>query len=573
MEIPANQERIYSNEYADLIIPIPFQTEDFLSQYETLTPQVFGGRLGMVHILRTGRVNWETLSYALYPHLFTLLDTTSLEVSGILRFQTQPNLAYKGDHILLGFIDTGIDYTLDAFRHSDGSTRILGIWDQNLPSDTPPFDMGYGTAFTSDDINRALASDDPLSFVPTMDTNGHGTALAGIASGSSDPVGQFTGAAPQSSIAMVKLKPAKQYLRDYYLIPDDAAAFQETDLMMGLRYLLSLSVIHRLPLVICIGLGSNQGDHNGTTPLERLLDYFVDYQQCYCTVAGGNEAGRAHHYFHQSASDGMEDVAEILVDPQNAGFSLEIWADSLNLYRLSITSPLGEEIPINTLRQGQSLTFPLIAERTILEIRYEIAEYSSGGQLIFIRFLLPTPGIWRMRLVNTGQTAGSFHIWLPITGLISPGTYFLNPNVYTTLTTPSNARSVITVSTYNAYTGSLYIHSSRGFRRDHSINPDLAAPGVEVYAPASSMGRTQPLLSRYIRYTGSSAAAAITAGAIALLINWGMDRAPFSLSILSNRSVKNYLTRGAIRQDDLVYPNQEWGYGILNLYGIFEALM
>ncbi len=567
------QNMIYSNEFADLIVPLPSTDEDFFERFQSLGAQVFGGRLGMVHIPINGRTRWENLSYSFFPSLFALLDTTSLEVSGILRFQAQPNLAYKGDGVLLGFIDTGIDYTRTDFRFPDGRTRILGIWDQTIPSDHPPFDLNYGTAFTREEIDMALRSESPLSAVPTTDTNGHGTFLAGVAAGSSSADAGFTGAAPESMIAMVKLKPAKQYLTDYFLIREGATVYQETDIMMGLRYLVSLSVTSGLPLVICIGLGTNQGDHNGTTPLDRLLNYFVDYQGCFCAVAAGNEAGMGHHFYSRSAEAYDTSYTEILVDEADRGFTMEVWADSPNLYSVSVTSPLGESIPAVSARQGLINTYPFLAERTILEIRYEVAEYASGGQLIQLRFLNPTPGIWRLSLSSGTSPAGAYHMWLPVTGLISPNTVFLQPDPFTTLTAPSAAQSVITVSTYSAYTGSLYIHSSRGFTRDSSIKPDLAAPGVDVYGPVSTGTHTLPLLSSYTRNTGSSAAAAITAGAIALLINWGMDRPALSSGILSNRSVKNYLTRGAQRQPDLEYPNREWGYGTLNIYGIFQSLM
>lgn len=568
------QEMVLSNDYADLILPIQTNDESFLENYRSMGPQVFGGRLGMIHLPVTFRNMWESVSYSQIPKLYTLLDTTSLEVSGILRVQTQPSLNYKGENVLIGFIDTGIDYTLDAFRTSDGRTRILGIWDQNLTSGTSPFDTGYGTAYTREEIDSALNSDDPYSIVPSTDTDGHGTYLAGVAAGSEDFARSFTGAAPMSTIAMVKLKPAKQYLKDYFLVKNDAVAYQETDIMMGLRYLLSLSVDYQLPLVICLGLGTNQGAHNGTAPLDRLLNFFVDYQGCFCVVAGGNEAGMAHHFYNDPDMFSERSETEILVDAADDGFSLEIWADSPSLYGVSIVSPLGEVIPQIPPRQGLSSLYNFVAERTVLEIKYEIAEYSSGAQLIFMRFITPTPGIWRLTVSNIGgQPLGSYHMWLPITGFISPGTVFLSPNPYTTLTSPSAADSVITVSTYNAYTGSLYIHSSRGFTRNNVIKPDIAAPGVEVYGPATTGGKPLPPLNPFVRASGSSAAAAVTAGAVALLINWSLDRSyPFS-SIITNRSIKNYLTRGAIRQAGQIYPNREWGYGTLNLYHVFESLM
>ena len=136
-----------------------------------------------------------------------------------------------------GFLDTGIDYQNPVFQHLDKTTRIAGIWDQTIQSGTPPESFDYGSHYTPDMINEALASEDPYSLVPSVDNNGHGTFLASIAAGSGDPDAQFIGAAPESVIAVVKLKQAKQYLRDYYFIPNTAPAFQENDIMLGMRYL------------------------------------------------------------------------------------------------------------------------------------------------------------------------------------------------------------------------------------------------------------------------------------------------------------------------------------------------
>ena len=151
-------------------------------------------------------------------------------------------------------------------------------------------------------------------------------------------------------------------------------------------------------------------------------------------------------------------------------------------------------------------------------------------------------------------------MWLPITGLIPPGTVFLTPNPDTTLTSPSPAESVITVSTYNAYDKSLFINSSRGYTRTGAIKPDIAAPGVNVYGPDGP--------GSYMPRTGSSLAAALAAGSVALLINWGLTR--YTPHVLSTREVKNFLIRGAERSENLLYPNREWGYGTLNVYRILQ---
>ena len=145
----------------------------------------------------------------------------------------------------------------------------------------------YGTEFTREDINSALASDDPFSLVPSKDANGHGTYLAGLAAGRSFPLQNFTGAAPMSDLAIVKLKPAKKYLRDYYLIPEKADAFQENDIMMGIKYLRVLADRFRQPLVILLGLGSNYGSHTGSSPLSQVAQNYGGFFGIATVIAAG----------------------------------------------------------------------------------------------------------------------------------------------------------------------------------------------------------------------------------------------------------------------------------------------
>ena len=56
---------------------------------------------------------------------------------GILPVQNYPTLQLKGQGVLVGFMDSGIDYTSGLFRQLDGTTRIISIWDQTVQSGTP----------------------------------------------------------------------------------------------------------------------------------------------------------------------------------------------------------------------------------------------------------------------------------------------------------------------------------------------------------------------------------------------------------------------------------------------------
>ena len=520
-------------------------------------------------------------SYFSIPGLFSLLDSTSMEVSGILSTFSAPALSNRGRGTLIGIIDTGIDYTNPLFRYEDGSTRIAGIWDQSLPLDTESIPPGvsdlfehsgaaYGTEFTREQLNEALASDAPLSVVPTTDTNGHGTFLAGIAAGASLPQQDFTGAAPECELVVVKLKQAKQYLRELYLVSSQADAYQENDIMMGIKYLQVTAYRLNRPLVILITLGSNLGSHEGSSPLSSTIQDASRFLGRAAVIAGGNETGLAHHYFGTIPAGQEWDDVEIRVGAQEAerGFTLELWATTTDTYSVGFISPSGETISRIPIIARNETSIPFLLERTVITVNYQLIESGSGRQLISMRFLHPAAGIWKVRVYNTQFFTGEFNMWLPSQGLISDETVFLRPNPYTNITLPGNSATPITVSAYNHLNNSIYIHSSRGFTPSGLIKPELAAPGVDVSGPAVSRrnGGAVPMTTR----SGTSVAAAHVAGAVANLYSWGIVER--NLISMSQATVKSYLIRGAKRNPALSYPNEEWGYGALDLYETFLSL-
>ena len=175
--------------------------------------------------------------------------------------------------------------------------RIVSIWDQTIQTGEPPEGFLYGTEYRRTDIDRALASEAPLSIVPTTDTDGHGTSLASAAAGSLLDQGlAFRGAAPRADIAVVKLKGAKAYLREYYLIDDQAAAYQENDIMEAVKYLQRMAVAYSKPVVIVLGIGTNMGSHDGTSSLDSYLNIVASRRSRVVVVCGGNEGDKEHHY-------------------------------------------------------------------------------------------------------------------------------------------------------------------------------------------------------------------------------------------------------------------------------------
>lgn len=560
-----------SEEIADFIVRYSPRAVDSLYELaQTRCVNLVSQEYAIVHAPLSGvlPLSFTQHTYSAIPKLYGLQDTTALEAAGILPVFSQPNLMSTGQGILIGMIDTGIDYTNPLFQNPDGTSRILRLWDQTIESENTPeavagFQPFYGTVYSQEDLNRSLASEQPLELVPSTDTSGHGTFLAGVAAGRQiqSPT-TFSGAAPDAALAVVRLKPAKQYLREFFAVPPDADAYQENDIMAAAAFLLGVAGQYQMPLVLCLGVGTSQGSHSGISPLAMQLQALSGTRGFACVTGAGNETGFRHHYFGNLSPDQEYEDVELRVADSTSGFSMELWADVSELYTVGFVSPSGEVIERIPMTVGQETTISFQLDATRILISYQITESSSGRFLAFLRFTGPAPGIWHIRVYPTLFVAGQFHIWLPMQGFLTEDTGFLRPDPDITITDPGNAPLLLTVSTYNHVTGSLYIHSSRGFTATGQIKPDFAAPGVEVQGPGIPPGT-----SRLSRQTGSSVATAVTAGAVACLFSWGFTQG--NDTTLTSISVKSILIRGAERKEAFRYPNRQWGYGTLNLYQAF----
>lgn len=568
---------VASEDFADFIAPYFTTPEEFIRSQGTDCIDFVNSTLAVVYVpLSTVTPStYTSYTYSAVPKLYSLLDVTSMDAAGITPAGELPVLNNQGAGVIVGFVDTGINYTDSLFRNVDGSTRIIGIWDQTNNSDNSnnienetakpfsAFSALYGTQYTAEEINLALNSDNPASIVPTRDENGHGTFLASIAAGNRDERAGFSGAAPQASIAMVKLKPAKQYLRDFYLIQDGAEAYQENDIMMGVSYLYFLARKYSMPLVVCIPLGTNMGSHMGMSRLGQYLNQVSLSNGSAVITAAGNETGARHHFRAVMDASTDEVTAELRVGEREAGFSMELWAENMGVYTVGFISPTGEvarEISV-PLRGENTVSFLL--EQTQITVYTQIADVSAGSQFIFMRFENPMSGIWRILIRNSLDIRETFHLWLPVRGFITDETYFLRPDPDTIITDPGNARYPITVTAYDHTKNSIYIHASRGYSLSGRIKPDLAAPGVNILG-ASVSGR------RLTRMSGTSVSAAHLAGAAAILLNWGVLNANYPY--LNTPVLKSIFVRGAQRNPALTYPNREFGYGTLNLYEAFLHL-
>ena len=562
-----DREKIISNDYYDLVTDYVLPG-GVAANLEGAVYQPVSNEIGVTYVSRSNvpPMSVSNFSYAVIPKLYGLMqveegfDPTPLVRSGITQVQGG-SLALTGRGVIIGFLDTGIRYEEEVFRNIDGSTRILGIWDQTIQTGEPPVGILYGTEYKREEINRALRSDAPREIVPSYDEIGHGTAMASVAAGSVLRNGLgFLGAAPEADIVMVKLRQAKPHLREYYLVDENVPAYAESDILVALKYLESYAVSLSRPLIICIGLGTSMGDHEGHFTLAKYLNQIATNRSRAVVVGGGNEGNSAHHYVG-SAIEGLNqttDNVEIRVEGEESGFVAELWGSIPARHSIAIRSPGGELTPTVDFRERDSREFFFVYEDTRIEVDHVLVEEGSGEELIFFRFIAPTPGVWTIQVTISENSGNSeFHIWLPIQQFLQNEVYFLRPSPYITLTTPADVREVISVTTYNDANNSFYTESGRGFTRLGRIKPDISAPGVNI---STILGKR----------TGSSMAVALTAGASALFMQWAVVEG--NRPRVESRELKNYLIRGADRAPDISYPSREWGYGRLDIDGTFDVL-
>ena len=566
-EIPGVQPEnpAQSEHFGDFIVKYMQNVENTMELFPGTTFQAINEIFGILYVPleNTGELEITGTSYNSIPKCYTYMDMEAAGASGITRLHDHPYLKLRGKGTAVAVIDSGIDYQNEVFRNAGGS-RIAYLWDQSLEEES---DMGaakvpYGRLFRKRDIDLALDSENPFSIVPSRDTNGHGTALAGIAAGNMVQGENFTGAAPEATLIIIKVKPAKQYLRNFYLYPPEAEVFQEDDVMMAIAFAIRLAKELGVPLSICVGIGSSQGAHLGTNALSQYGDYVANFSQVSVSVAAGNEGNTRNHSTGIFSQEREKIVTELRVAEREQGFTMEFWGEPPEIYELSIQSPTGEILEVSSSIGSRTQELSFVFVETKVYVNYILIERQTGYSLVYIRFFHPASGIWKIFTQGKNKQNVQFHMWLPVEGLISQDTYFLEPSPYTTVTAPGDARNSITATAYQHRDGSIYIAAGRGYTPDGMVTPHLAAPGVNVKVPLVRGG--------FGTRSGTSISAAQTAGIAALLFEWAIIRnnQPF----FTGSSVKYYLQRGARREENMQYPNPEWGYGRVDLYHTFELL-
>ncbi|MDX2600753.1 S8 family peptidase [Streptomyces caniscabiei] len=523
---------------------------------------VVGGEIGIDRLTELDES--EAVSYveASRPTL-TELDAAVPETHADKVHTGPPGL--RGAGVIVGVVDSGIDWRHGCFRDPTGKTRILRIWDQNLTpeaGEASPAPFGHGVEYQRSAIDDALSSPNPLGMVRHMDDSvGHGTHVAGIAAGDGSSAGNgqpeftFVGVAPEAELVVVANRVTTEALGD------------SMGTLEAVGYVFKVAETLGRPAVVNISQGDNLGPHDGSSLLERGIDNLLDTPGRALVKSAGNAANAGVHATGQ-VTEGDSDVVSFVVPVgDDTPDTLDIWYSGADRLSLRITPPNGTasvEIDPGTtstevdLSGGNKAFVDSVVHHSLNGDNRIYVQLSPGSQTAI------RPGTWSLTLI--GQTvadSGRWHAWME-RGRTVPQFIGAHRNDETTISVPGTSRKVVTAASYitkGAGQGNLSTFSSRGPTRDGRHAPTLAAPGQAITSARVGAAGT----SQYQPMSGTSMAAPHLTGVCALMLQSSPTLTQDDLVLLLTSSARlDPFTSGS--------PGDDWGAGKVDAAAAVDAI-
>jgi Subtilase family. len=497
---------------------------------------------------------------------YVLQDISPSSVDNISAIKVNPYLDLTGRGVLIGMVDTGIDYLNEEFIREDDTSKVVSIWDQTI-QDNSESKVYIGRTYSVDEINNAVKAyrnhQDPYAIVPSRDEDGHGTKMAGII-GARGSNRELQGVASGCEFVIVKLFESINFKKELEAnnIPY-TPVYNTSEILTAIEYLKNFSIEQNKPMVIYLGVGTTEGSHDGNNIISRYITSIGSVRGL-VTVAGvGNEGAAEGHASGFIQQVGGTASIEIRISKEMKYFSFKIWVLKPNIASLNVISPNGDESNFIKAKNNEDQSINFVFYKTEMRVRYYVPEHFTGHEVIDVSFNNIKVGLWILQLRGDYITDGVYNIWLPPQKTLPEGTKFLQSDPFVTLTIPSTARKVVTVA-YYGNNNALIAASGKGFSINGMLtNPDIATIGVDILATRPAGGTT--------KVSGSSAAAAIIAGACALLMEWGIVKGN-DITMYSTKVIA-YLIHGADRSNPIYkYPNRDIGYGFFDLLGTFNII-
>ncbi|MCE5220585.1 MAG: S8 family peptidase [Clostridium sp.] len=497
---------------------------------------------------------------------FVLQDISPSNVDNINAIKINPYLDLNGRGVLIGMVDTGIDYLNEEFIREDDTSRIASIWDQTI-QDTSDQSVYIGKTYSNEEINNAIKAyrnkQDPYGIVPLKDDIGHGTEMAGII-GARGYNKEFQGIATNCEFVIVKLWESINFRNELKANGVKyTPVYNTSEILAGVEYLKNFSIRKNKPMVIYLGIGTTEGSHDGNNMFSRYLTTINSIRGIVSVAGVGNEGAAEGHASGNIRYVGDIATIELKISKEMKYLSFHIWVLKPNRASLNAIAPNGEASNFIKAKINKVETKNFVYFKTQMTIRYNVPEHFTGHEVIDVNFTDIKAGIWTFQLRGDYINNGRYHIWLPPKKTLPEDTRFLQSDPFTTLTIPSTARKVASVA-YYGNDNALVASSGKGFSVSNiESDPDIATLGMNILTTKALGGVTT--------VSGSSAATGIVAGACALLLQWGIvngnDRTMYSTKIIV------YLIHGADRSNpSYIYPSKDIGYGFFDLLGTFNVI-
>ncbi len=418
----------------------------------------------------------------------------------------------QGRNVIIGIIDVGCDFAHKNFRHSDGTTRILALWDQD-GSSQPDSPFGYGKVYHSIQINQALQTDDPylaLDYHPGK--LAHGTHVMDIATGNGNGTAN-PGIAPQADIVFVHFSDGavEAVLTDGGSAVDKSLG-DTTELVEAVDFIFEIAGDR--PCVINISLALHGGPHDGTALVEQSLDALVEAKPNRgVVIAAGNSYHKGIHASGKVEQNSFTDLHWDIPKGHWQYKAMELWYDGADKFLLEIIPPNGESLV--TMELGENGQIVDEDDNTVIYLSHRFCDPNNGDNTIgvFMESRL-LGGIWTLRLHGTEVSNGNFHAWIERED--GSQTSFVPPHDNThTVNSIGCGHNIIMVGCYDPTKPNqpLSYFSSSGPTRDGRQKPDFIAPGQNIWAAASLT------LTKSYRKSGTSMSAPVITGIIALMLS------------------------------------------------------
>jgi subtilisin family serine protease len=528
--------------------------------------------------------------------------------ANLLRSGASPELSgATGAGVIVGIIDSALDFRHLDFRKTDGSTRLLGLWDQRAvgAAGVPPTGFNYGGECTVSMINDAING----SAGCTQPSNrNHGTHVGGIAAGN----GQQTGNS-QASYRFVGMAPKADILAANALAGGTGGT---NTVVEAVAWMKAKAAALGKPLVINLSLGSYFGARDGTSNYEQALSN-ASGPGLIIAAAAGNEGGDKIVATGQISATETKSVTFNWASTVTTNQRIEIWYPGVNQYAVKLTGPNGCAMPEFVLA-GTDKTFTLPCGT--LDVSSTAPQANNDDRQILVNLVInpahPTAfqGDWTYELRGDVVTTPATNFSL-ICGEDSGGLLFTSntPSGFTLgiLTDTSSATRTIAVAAYNTNSswlttggvpnipanynfgplGDVSNFSSRGPRRNCSnlnkcpvvMKPEITAPGAMIMAALSNeaIAPTDGSVEadgKHVAYNGTSMATPHVAGAIALMLQKNPTLTPEQVKQILFQNVQTNTFSTALPIFNPVSPlipsttNNHWGYGILDAQAAYNAV-